>query len=98
MPAPVFVGDELTAAGFRLAGARVCAPAPAEAPAVFERARAEADLVLLGAGLARTLPEARLREALRAPRPLVVIVPEARGEVPAPDLETWLRRVLGLEA
>lgn len=97
MGPPVFIGDEVTAAGFRLAGARVVVPETAAVPEVFERARAEAELVLITAGCARILPAQTLTPALHALHPLVLIVADARDAVPVPDLEAHVRRVLGLE-
>ena len=54
--APVFIGDELTAAGYRLAGARTYVPGEGELIDVFERASGEAEVVLITAELAARLP------------------------------------------
>ncbi len=97
MSAPVFIGDEVTAAGFRLAGAHVIVPEADAVPEALEHARAQAELVLITPACARALPPAVLRSALRAVHPMTVIVPDVREQVAVPDLEARMRRVLGLE-
>lgn len=93
-----YIGDEATAAGYRLAGAEVRVPAAAEVPEVFRLARAaEADLILLSAQSAGALPPDELDEALTGTRPLVAIVPDAYGRHPAPDMARTVRLALGIE-
>jgi vacuolar-type H+-ATPase subunit F/Vma7 len=98
MRAAIYLGDEVTAAGYRLAGVQVRVPAPAEADAAFAEALALAPLVLVSAAVAMHIDATQLRAALVALRPLVLIVPDARGEVPRPDLAARLRGQLGMEA
>ena len=93
----VFIGDEVSAAGYRLAGAEAASPDAAATPQVFEDACARAELVLITAGQARHVPPARLKEALDKPRPLVSIVADARGREMPPDLDAEIRAILGLE-
>jgi len=94
----VFIGDELTAAGFRLAGVRVQTPAPAETTAVFAAALAEAGLVLITAEYAQALPVETLARAQRTIAPAVLVLGDIRGRLPAPDAGAALRRQLGMEA
>lgn len=96
MATPVFVGDELSAAGFRLAGVRVRVPTAGEETEALAEARGEASLVLVGAAVAARIDDAALRTALVAVSPLVVIVPDAQGAVAVPDLAARLRTQLGL--
>jgi len=98
MRVPIYLGDEVTAAGYRLAGAHVRVPAPADANAAFEEARALAPLVIVSAAFAVHIDATELRAALTALQPLVLIVPDARGEIPRPDLAARLREQLGMEA
>ena len=98
MAAPIYLGDEVSAAGYRLAGALVQTPAAREAADALARARAQAPLVLVSATVAAAVPERALRAALAAPAPLVLIVPDLLGQVPMPDLAARLRTQLGLEA
>jgi vacuolar-type H+-ATPase subunit F/Vma7 len=97
MAATVFIGDELTAAGFRLAGARVRVPEDGEATRLLEQARGEAELVLITAACARGVDPATLSEALMAARPLVVVVPDAAGIIAPPDLAARMLATLGIE-
>jgi vacuolar-type H+-ATPase subunit F/Vma7 len=94
----VYLGDEVSAAGYRLAGALVRTPPPGDEAAALAWARARAELVLVSAAVAARIGEAVLRPALAAAAPLLLIVPDLQGEVPLPDLAARLRGQLGLEA
>ena len=96
MSAPVFIGDAITAAGYRLAGARVIVPGAGETAEALASARREASLVVITAELAEHVPAAQLAEATRALSPLVLVVPDARGRVAAPDVVRAVRRDLGV--
>jgi len=98
MPAPIYIGDEVSAAGFRLAGARVAVPDEGAEAAALADARAAAPLVLVCAAVAARIPESAMAQALAALAPLTLIVPDLRGEVPVPDVAAMLRRQLGMEA
>jgi vacuolar-type H+-ATPase subunit F/Vma7 len=95
---PIYLGDEVSAAGFRLAGAQVLTPCAGEEASALAWARAQAPLVLLSATVAERVGDATLRAALASPAPLVLVVPDRLGEVPLPDLAARLRGQLGLEA
>ncbi len=100
MAAPVFLGEEVSAAGWRLAGVRTIVPAPDEPPAALAAtlaaARAGASLVLVAAEVAARIPEADMRAAQAALSPLTVIVPDLTGTA-VPDVAARLRHQLGLE-
>jgi vacuolar-type H+-ATPase subunit F/Vma7 len=98
MTAPVFIGDELSGAGWRLAGATVLTPPPGAEAAALAQARMQAPLVLVSAVTAAALGEPLLRAAQAAPQPLVLVVPDLQGEVALPDLAARLRGQLGLDA
>ncbi|MDO9285614.1 MAG: hypothetical protein Q7U26_11990 [Aquabacterium sp.] len=101
MSTVVYLGDEVSAAGWRLAGAQVQTPAPGDQPAALARACAQTpppSLVLLSAAVAAGVGEWPLRRALSSLSPLVLIVLDLQGEVPLPDLAARLRTQLGLEA
>jgi len=91
-----FIGDEVAAAGFRLAGVRVSVPQAGEEAAALAEARETADLVLIGAEVAARLPQAMVRNAVAAPVPLVLVVPDVRGRVTLPDPAAILRGQLGV--
>jgi vacuolar-type H+-ATPase subunit F/Vma7 len=98
MARPVFIGDEVAAAGFRLAGAEVQIPPPGGEAAALETARAGAPLVMVSAAVAARLPAQVLRAAVRATAPITVVVPDLQGEFASPDLAGRLRRQLGIDA
>lgn len=95
-PRCCFIGEEVTAAGLRLAGVEVHQPPPADIAALFQRLRAEAGLVLLDAAAAEALPPDLLAQALREQRPLVQVIPDLRGRHPPADRTAALKRQLGL--
>ncbi len=92
-----FIGDELSGTGFRLAGARVYTVPVDAVEETLAAARASAALVLVGAAHARALPGEVLAEALATPAPLTLVVDDILEREAAPDLESELRRALGLE-
>ena len=98
MTAPVYLGDEVSAAGYRLAGATVRTPAPGDEAASLAWACAQASLVLVSAAVAAAVSEAVMRRVLSALSPLVLIVPDLQGAAAVPDLAARLRLQLGFEA
>jgi vacuolar-type H+-ATPase subunit F/Vma7 len=97
MSAAVYLGDEVSAAGYRLAGATARTPGAGEETAALALAQGQAPLVLVSVAVAKAIEQSALRVALSAPAPLVLIVPDLHGDAP-PDLATRLRGQLGLEA
>ena len=97
MGATVFIGDELTATGWRLAGADVSTPAPTEIAAAFARACVDAGLVIVTAEFAQMIPPADLDAAVLAETPIVAVVPDILGRTAPPDPARRLRRTLGIE-
>lgn len=97
MSAAIFIGDELTAAGFRLTGIETLVPAAKDVGQAFDDARARAGLVIITAELARSIPASELEAALLAETPALAIVPDVRFTTSPPDLAGKLRRVLGID-
>ena len=93
----IFLGDELGAAGYRLAGVDARVPVPGDEAACFDRALKEARVVLVGSRCARSIAPAVLEAALTLLFPLVVVVPDWDGTQLASDPANKVRRVLGLE-
>jgi vacuolar-type H+-ATPase subunit F/Vma7 len=94
----LYLGDEATAAGYRLAGADTRTPAAEEELEAFRRALDDdADLVLLSATLAAALPGAEVASAVLAADPLVAVVPDVHGQHPPVDLAREVRLALGIE-
>jgi len=97
MQRPLFLGDEVTAAGYRLAGLTVRTPDPAELADAIEQARAESPpLILLTAELAEHLDPAWLDRLLSGARPPIQVVSDAGGRVPVPDLAARIRARVGV--
>jgi vacuolar-type H+-ATPase subunit F/Vma7 len=94
----VYVGDELGAAGYRLAGAQVIVPAPGEEAAALDQARQLGWLVLLCAEVAGRIDADTLRQATSALSPLLLVVPDMQGQARIGDLAERLRAQLGLAA
>jgi vacuolar-type H+-ATPase subunit F/Vma7 len=97
MGSAIFIGDELTAAGFRLAGIHTVVPSPEAASDALRQARKQAALVIMTADLARHVPVDEIDAALVAETPAVAIVLDMLFRAHMPDLASRLRRVLGIE-
>ena len=95
-----YLGDEVTAAGFRLAGAAtvVVSGGADDAAQALHGALASSELVLLAADVAQALPRALLEGALLALAPPLLVVPDLAGRAAVPDLAARLREELGLAA
>jgi vacuolar-type H+-ATPase subunit F/Vma7 len=94
--AVTFIGDEVTAAGFRLAGTTVRVPASGAETAVLREEAARAGLVLIARAAAERVDPRELARALASPRPLVVVLPDAAGLPPAVDVAARVRLQLGI--
>jgi vacuolar-type H+-ATPase subunit F/Vma7 len=92
----VIIADELSALGWRLAGAE---PRIADEHSVQEllaEARRGADLVFITADLAKRLPDSVLNAALLTEKPLIALIAGLpKGNEP-PDLEQDVKHVLGI--
>jgi len=97
LTAPVFIGDEVSAAAYRLAGASVRVTGKRNVARVFGKAVAESGLLIITADLAAALPENTLRDAVRKADPLVMVVPDAGNRTEPDDLDRRVDRVLGIE-
>ena len=98
---PWFIGDELTGAGFRLAGVHVVTVDMDDRDSIvdaFIQALAEASLVVITTPAAEVLPETGLARAVIAADPPVAVVPGARDPGPPPDMGHRVRSALGVES
>jgi vacuolar-type H+-ATPase subunit F/Vma7 len=98
MSVPVFIGDELTGAGFRLAGLRIFEAQPGEVESLFRQALEQAPLVIITAKASTGVPRDLLEDAVSRAQPPVTIVPEAVAGPPLPDIEREVRAALGVES
>lgn len=93
----VFIGDELTATGFRLTGVETMTPEAKDAASAFAAARARCALLLVTAEVARAIPSDALDAALLADRPIVAIVADVNGRAEPPPLAARAKAILGIE-
>jgi vacuolar-type H+-ATPase subunit F/Vma7 len=90
------IADELTALGWRLAGAQLSLATPANVEECLARVQQSAEVVVITAGLAACISAARLQAALHAFPPLTLIIADLERTGEPPDLETQARRALGV--
>ena len=96
MGTPIYIGDEVTAAGFRLAGLRTKVPAENEVVAAVDWAMEQTSLVLISPTIHDRLPVAVREACLTSISPAVVVIPDIRHGQSMPDLSTEIRRQLGV--
>jgi len=92
------LADELTAVGWRLAGAKVFLPAHENVAACLQTALQQAQVVLVTAELAAAVPLEQLEAALIGFPPLTLVIPDLRHIREPADLEAQARRALGVPA
>jgi vacuolar-type H+-ATPase subunit F/Vma7 len=93
----VFIGDEATCTGFRLAGIETHMPTLDGTSETFSAALSDADLVIITAEYAKHLPHAELEAAMAAESPAVVVIPDLRERETPPSLTAGIRETLGIE-
>ena len=99
MATAVYIGDEATAAGFRLAGVDTRVAAPGDAVESLRRARGEgSECVLFDGKLVEFVPPGELTDALMAVSPLFTVIPDVGGRGAPPDLAGAVLNALGIEA
>ncbi len=96
MPGCAFIGDEVTAAGFRLAGFSVYTPAPEAITTLFDQLSEEMELLIITAEMAHSIPEKLLRRTFDRGNPLLLVIPDIRNRAQPIDLAAELRQQLGM--
>ena len=96
MSLPCFIGDEVSATAWRLAGLQVHVPRDEELLTTVQRTCEQASLVLVSAAIAQQLPAAELDALLARVTPPVIVIPDLTGRTPVPDLAIRVRRQLGV--
>lgn len=91
-----FVGDELAAAAWRLAGVHTMTVDAADTDATLDDIPAEARLVMLSSTHAASLAMDELTARIRRGKPPIMVIGDAAGRQPLPDFVTLLRRRLGV--
>jgi vacuolar-type H+-ATPase subunit F/Vma7 len=95
MDQPLFLGDPVTGAGFRLAGFATVTPDDEAVTAEFLAALERAPLVAVSRDLAERISPSVLRDAIARADPPVSIVADVMG--PPRSLSGQVRRALGVE-
>jgi vacuolar-type H+-ATPase subunit F/Vma7 len=96
MPVIVFIGDELSAAGYRLCGIDTCIADSSDVLSIVEQACEHASLVLVGSSTTQYLDHAELDTLMEKITPPVLIVPAVNGKHPVPDITSMIHRQLGM--
>ncbi len=92
----VVIADELTALGWRLIGSRILLPQAGAVRDCWHEALRSADLVLITAEYAESIPPLDLDAALLAEKPLVLVIADLRNRREPPAIEQDVRRALGV--
>jgi vacuolar-type H+-ATPase subunit F/Vma7 len=93
----VIISNEVSALGWRLAGAQPLIADERSVQKGLAEARRDADLVLITAELAKHLPDSVLNAALLAEKPLIAVIPGLPSCSEPPDLEQEVKHVLGMD-
>lgn len=96
MAGQIFIGDELSAAGWRLAGMEVIVPVPGKAESVVRDVLTRADLLIMTALVAQELSPALLEKALTRSATLTHVVADIQGKQEPEDYAAKLRAQVGL--
>jgi len=92
----LFLGDEVSAVGYRLAGVHALTPSSVEAEQILRRPEPDVGLIIMTAALASAVPKALLGRLRREQTPAFVVVADARGLERPRDTTASLKRQLGL--
>jgi len=91
-----FIGDAVSAAGYRLCGIETRVADHSNALKLINRACDRAEMVLVSSSMLPYLRAAELDELLARTRPPVLIVPDVRGLHDVPDIASRINKQLGL--
>lgn len=92
----VYIGEEIAAAGFRLAGLATRVPGAGEETAVLLEELGRGALILLSAPVAGRIAEPILRRALAAAKPFALVLPGGAGLPAGHDIAARVRMQLGV--
>ena len=96
MTAPLFIGDEVSAAGYRLAGVRVRTPVADELVQVIDWASNNVSIIMITTAYMKQLPEPMREQLVKQEQPPVVVVPDIRSQAVFEDLAARFRQTLGI--
>lgn len=96
MAVVVFIGDEVTAAGYRLSGVDVYVTESSDVEYVVKQACEHASLVLIGSNVVKGLGSRQLDDLLASTEPPVLVVPDVRELEQVPDIASRIHKQLGM--
>jgi len=91
-----YIGDEVSAAGYRLCGVDTHVADRHSASSLVKQACERASLVLIGSSTAQYLRSTELNALMANTVPPVLIVPDVRGRHAVPDIANLIHRQLGM--
>lgn len=91
-----FIGDAVSAAGYRLCGVETHIAGPDNAMKLIRASCERAALVLISSSIVPWIRRPDLDALLANIRPPVLVVPDVRGLETAPDIESLVNKQLGL--
>ncbi len=91
-----FIGDEVSAAGYRLCGIDVYVANSSNALSLVRESCERASLVLVGSSVSQYIPGTELDQLLANIQPPVLVVPDVRGLQDVPDIASRINKQLGL--
>ncbi|MBF0611207.1 MAG: hypothetical protein G8345_11870 [Magnetococcales bacterium] len=96
MAAPCFIGDELSAAGWRLAGFEILVPTAKELEEAVRQTISRVPLLILTGEMANRLPRALMEQLLASVNPMVLVVPTMQPASQGLDVAARIRSQLGI--
>ena len=91
-----FIGDEVSAAGYRLCGVNAHVANGNNVVDLVKQACERASLVLVGSNVVEKLNKQELDELLANTEPPVLVVPDVRGLKEVPDITARIHKQLGM--
>jgi vacuolar-type H+-ATPase subunit F/Vma7 len=92
----VFIGDEISAAGWALAGMEVITPLVGSEERTVKEALRDAEMLIITYEVAQNITPALLEKILTSTSVLTHMVGDMQNQLPQPDYEAQLRAKVGL--
>ncbi len=96
MAAVEFIGDEVTAAGYRLCGVDTTVATADRVLECIREAAERSQLILVGSSAVAGLDTDSLESLLAGQKPAVLIVPDIRGQHSLPSIAARVHKQLGM--
>lgn len=96
MSVTAFIGDEISAAGYRLCGVDVHIADSVNALSLIKQACESASLVLVSSSTAQYLTTGERAVLMENITPAIVVVPDIAAKQAVPDIATMIHKQLGM--